>query len=102
VPTPSFRGTFFSKADSGATSKDSGHPLYDEYMALNPMGRMATPEEIAKPTVFLARYVALPSTCFSSFFLDAKLSLYACSPAASFTSGTNLRVDGALTRGVQL
>ena len=41
------------------------------------MGRMGTPEEVAKAAVFLA------------------------SPAASFISGTNLIVDGALTLGVQ-
>jgi len=47
-------------------------------LALNPTGRMATAEEIAAPVVFLS------------------------SPVASFVSGTNLVVDGALTRGVQL
>jgi 3-oxoacyl-[acyl-carrier protein] reductase len=52
--------------------------LFDEAMRLNPMGRMAQPEEIARGVVFLA------------------------SPASSFTSGTNLVIDGALTRGVQL
>ncbi len=46
-------------------------------MALNPTGRMAKPEEIARAAVFL------------------------CSPAASFITGANLLVDGALTRGVQ-
>ena len=51
--------------------------LYGTALALNPMGRMARPEEIARAVVFLA------------------------SPAASFISGTNLVVDGALTRGVQ-
>jgi Enoyl-(Acyl carrier protein) reductase len=39
--------------------KDSDDTVYKEQLALNPTGRMATAEEIAKPTVFLARYVAL-------------------------------------------
>ncbi|MDN7181035.1 SDR family oxidoreductase [Caballeronia sp. SEWSISQ10-4 2] len=52
--------------------------LYAEALALNPTGRMANPQEIANAVVFVA------------------------SPAASFVSGTNLVVDGALTRGVQL
>ncbi|MCB8882801.1 SDR family oxidoreductase [Acidisoma cellulosilytica] len=51
--------------------------LFKEAMALNPTGRMGRPEEIARAVVFLA------------------------SPAASFITGTNLVVDGALTRGVQ-
>ena len=53
-------------------------PLFAQALALNPTGRMGKPEEMARPTVFLA------------------------SPAASFVTGTNLVVDGALTRGVQL
>lgn len=52
--------------------------LYAEALALNPTGRMAKPEEIARGVVFLA------------------------SPASSFTTGTNLVIDGALTKGVQL
>jgi len=52
--------------------------LYAQALALNPTGRMATPEEVARGIVFLA------------------------SPASSFTMGTNLVIDGALTRGVQL
>ncbi|MDO9710451.1 SDR family NAD(P)-dependent oxidoreductase [Paracraurococcus lichenis] len=52
--------------------------LFKEALALNPTGRMAKPEEIARGVVFLA------------------------SPASSFTTGTNLVIDGALTRGVQL
>ena len=52
--------------------------FFAQALALNPMGRMGKPEEMARATVFLA------------------------SPAASFVTGTNLVVDGALTRGVQL
>jgi 3-oxoacyl-[acyl-carrier protein] reductase len=51
--------------------------LFAKALALNPTGRMAKPEEIARGIVFLA------------------------SPASSFTTGTNLVIDGALTRGVQ-
>ena len=57
---------------------EHGNPdLYKQALALNPTGRMGKPEEIARGVVFLA------------------------SPAASFITGTNLVVDGALTRGVQ-
>jgi 3-oxoacyl-[acyl-carrier protein] reductase len=51
--------------------------LFKQALALNPTGRMATPEEIGRGIAFLA------------------------SPASSFTTGTNLVIDGALTRGVQ-
>lgn len=58
---------------------ETGNPeLFATAMAMNPMGRMAQPEEIARGVVFLA------------------------SPASSFTSGTNLVIDGSLTKGVQL
>ena len=51
--------------------------FFQEALALNPTGRMGTPQEMANAVAFLA------------------------SPAASFVTGTNLLVDGALTRGVQ-
>jgi NAD(P)-dependent dehydrogenase (short-subunit alcohol dehydrogenase family) len=57
----------------------TGNPdLYAHALGLNPTGRMGTPQEMARAVAFLA------------------------SPVSSFTSGTNLVVDGALTRGVQL
>lgn len=57
---------------------EHGNPaLFKEALSLNPTGRMGKPEEMARGVVFLA------------------------SPAASFITGTNLVVDGALTRGVQ-
>ncbi|MEU7815538.1 SDR family oxidoreductase [Pseudonocardia sp. NPDC049154] len=60
-------------------SIEAGQPeFFAEAMALNPTGRMGTPEETAYAVVMLA------------------------SPRASRISGTNLVADGALTRGVQL
>jgi NAD(P)-dependent dehydrogenase (short-subunit alcohol dehydrogenase family) len=58
---------------------EQGDPaLYEMAVGLNPTGRMGRPEESAAAVVFLA------------------------SPRASRISGTNLVVDGALTRGIQL
>jgi 3-oxoacyl-[acyl-carrier protein] reductase len=51
--------------------------LFRRMLSLNPTGRMGTPEEVANAVVFLA------------------------SPRASFISGTNLVIDGALTQRVQ-
>lgn len=51
--------------------------MFAGMLARNPTGRMGTPEEVANAVVFLA------------------------SPRASFITGTNLIVDGALTQRVQ-
>lgn len=67
-----FDGGIWQKIETGAPE------LYAKSLALNPTGRMARPEEIARGVVFLS------------------------SPASSFTTGTNFVIDGALTRGVQL
>jgi len=57
---------------------ETGNPdLFATALGLNPTGRMAKPEEIAYAVTMLA------------------------SPKASFITGTNIVVDGALTRGVQ-
>jgi len=56
-----------------------GNPdLFATALGLNPTGRMGTPQEMAAAVVFLS------------------------SPISSFTTGTNLVVDGALTRGIHL
>jgi NAD(P)-dependent dehydrogenase (short-subunit alcohol dehydrogenase family) len=51
--------------------------LFAHALALNPSGRMGTAEEVASGVVFLS------------------------SPRASRISGTNLVIDGAMTRGIQ-
>ena len=57
----------------------AGRPgAVDTAIGLNPTGHMGTPDEVAAAVVFLA------------------------SRRASRISGTNLVVDGALTRGIQL
>jgi len=54
------------------------HPeIFAAMLARNPTGRMGTPEEVANAVAFLA------------------------SPRASFITGTNLIIDGALTQRVQ-
>ena len=59
-------------------SIEAGNPdLFSMAMGLNPTGRMGTPQEIADSVVFIS------------------------SPRSSRTSGANLLVDGALTRGMQ-
>ena len=58
---------------------ETGNPeLFAAALGLNPTGRMGTPQEMANAVAFIA------------------------SPRASFITGANLVVDGALTKGVQL
>jgi 3-oxoacyl-[acyl-carrier protein] reductase len=66
-----FEGGFWQGAEKNLPD------IFKQALALNPTGRMAKAEEIGRGIVFLA------------------------SPASSFTTGTNLVIDGALTRGVQ-
>lgn len=51
--------------------------LFSYAIGLNPTGRMGTPQEVASSVVFLS------------------------SPVSSRTTGANLLIDGALTRGIQ-
>lgn len=67
-----FEGGVWEQIEGGDPS------LFQTAVDLNPTGQMGTPQEVAAPVVFLA------------------------SPLASRISGTNLVVDGALTRGIQL
>ena len=58
---------------------ENGNPeLFETALGLNPTGRMGSPQEMADAAVFLS------------------------SERASFITGTNLVVDGALTKGVQV
>jgi NAD(P)-dependent dehydrogenase (short-subunit alcohol dehydrogenase family) len=67
-----FEGGFWQGIEKG----DPG--FFGSVLGLNPTGRMGTPQEMARAVVFLS------------------------SPVSSFTTGTHLVVDGALTRGIQL
>ncbi|WP_235344134.1 SDR family oxidoreductase [Brevibacterium sp. UCMA 11754] len=58
--------------------RSSDPELFAQAMSLNPTGRMGTPQETAASVVFLS------------------------SPLSSRTSGANLLIDDALTRGIQL
>lgn len=71
-------GNTYFEGGLWSTIETSNPALFKTAVELNPTGHMSTPEEIAGPVVFLA------------------------SPRARRVSGTNLIVDGALTRGIQL
>jgi 3-oxoacyl-[acyl-carrier protein] reductase len=69
--TTYFEGGFWDKV------KQNNPESFAENIAFNPMGRMASPQEIANVVVFLS------------------------SPKSSFVSGTNIVVDGTATMRVQ-
>ncbi len=70
-------GNVYFKGGVWNTVEERTPDAFKAMLALNPMGRMGTPEEVANAVVFLA------------------------SPRASFITGTNLIIDGALTQRVQ-
>ena len=69
-------GTVYFKGGVWDMTEQHMPDTFKDAMRRNPTGRMATPQDIANATVFLA------------------------SPASSFTTGTNLVVDGAISRRV--
>lgn len=66
-------GTVYVEDGFWANVQEHMPEVYETYLKRNPMGRMACPKEIARTAVFLA------------------------SPAALFTTGSNIVIDGALT-----
>ena len=69
-------GTVYFKGGVWNMIEQNMPKRYEDAMRRNPTGRMATPQEIANAAVFLA------------------------SPASSFTTGSNLVVDGAISNRV--
>ena len=67
-------GTVFFEGGVWGNIKQGMPQFFEQMIARNPTGRMATPEEIAAATVFLA------------------------SPRSAFTTGINMVVDGAISR----
>ena len=69
-------GTVFFEGGVWGNIKEHAPAFFDQMIKRNPTGRMATPEEVAAATVFLA------------------------SPRSAFTTGINMRVDGAISTRV--
>ncbi|MGF7156128.1 SDR family NAD(P)-dependent oxidoreductase [Novosphingobium gossypii] len=76
VNTVSPGNVYFEDGVWGQIERDTPE-VFAQCLLQNPFGRMATPKEVANAVVFLA------------------------SAAASFITGTNLLIDGGITRGVQ-
>jgi len=70
-------GSIIEDGNTWGRQRDAGSERYKRTLARNPMGRMGTPQEVAACVAFLA------------------------GAPASFVSGTNLIVDGAITTRVQ-
>jgi 3-oxoacyl-[acyl-carrier protein] reductase len=70
-------GNVFFEGGVWDITRQRNPEMFGQMLARNPTGRMGTPEEVANAVVFLA------------------------SPRASFITGTNLIIDGALTQRVQ-
>jgi 3-oxoacyl-[acyl-carrier protein] reductase len=70
-------GTIYFEDGAWGQRKREQPEVYQRAFAANPTGRMGRPEEVANAVAFIA------------------------SPAASFITGANLVVDGALTKRVQ-
>jgi NAD(P)-dependent dehydrogenase (short-subunit alcohol dehydrogenase family) len=70
-------GNVYFKGGVWNVVEERNPEMFASMLGRNPTGRMGTPEEVANAVVFLA------------------------SPRASFITGTNLIVDGALTQRVQ-
>ena len=69
-------GTVYFPGGVWHTREQNAPEYFKQMLARNPTGRMATPQEIANAAVFLG------------------------SPASSFTTGSNLIVDGAISNRV--
>ena len=67
-------GTVYFKGGVWGVTEERAPDFFKMMIARNPTGRMATPQEIAAATVFLA------------------------SPVSAFTTGINMVVDGAITQ----
>ncbi len=70
-------GSIFEEGNTWGRQHDANSERYQKTLARNPMGRMGTPQEVAACVAFLA------------------------GTPASFVSGANFIVDGAITTRVQ-